>query len=39
MRSDKLSMRIYQDEEGLKLVVIHSIAWRLTLPLGNQGFI
>lgn len=26
MRSDKLSMRIYQDEEGLKLVVIHSIA-------------
>ena len=25
MRSDKLSMRIYQNEEGLKLVVIHSV--------------
>ena len=25
MRSDKLSMRIYQDESGLKLIVIHSV--------------
>ncbi len=25
MRSDKLSMRIYQNEEGLKLVVIHKV--------------
>ena len=25
MRSNKLSMRIYQNEEGLKLVVIHTV--------------
>lgn len=25
MRSDKLSMRIYQDESGLKLIVIHTV--------------
>jgi hypothetical protein len=25
MRSDKLSMRIYQNEEGLKLIVIHTV--------------
>ncbi len=38
MRGEKLSMRIYQDKDGLKVVVIHKV-WRLSLPLGNQGFI
>lgn len=38
MRGEKLSMRIHQDKDGLKVVVIHKV-WRLSLPLGNQGFI
>lgn len=37
MRGEKLSMRIHQDKDGLKVVVIHKV-WRLPLPLGNQGF-